>query len=502
MRITGILSTVVAALLLTTSCNDSYPGLNYEPNPDDLPKNDEEINIDKTPIKLYTNNPAYFSIVSDTRGTRGTGAFEAVEADDISKAKYYGSTFNVFAFRAYNFNDPKGGQGVLTEAPSMRRYSYATNGNSDFADSEHTSCLLDGADYKLGMGFRFEEDTYIGTTGSLVKDWNDELYYSDRYQDVGYNFFGYYVDDLDVNSYQRESDAISYDINIDGYQDILAGYAKPLTDDDFKEDGVYANASNIQEEERQKILSIPGNYSTYAAHRNINPVLDMKHQLTLLKFQAYAGSSSAKKVTITGISVQSLTHGKLTVASRKLEDCGLVFYPEDGVSNIQKPLAVGEVGNITTDASGRKIVGPYTPHLRNGGYNVVWKDEWIDNPNPEATDKYVPTNEEKMAEAVKVGAGLLVAPQESYVVTLTYTFPDGANGALNEHKTTYKITPVKMAGEETASFKKGYMYNIKIGVYGLEKIEMGGSVQGWEEVELPPIDPDENPNNPAITHNS
>lgn len=37
---------------------------------------------------------------------------------------------------------------------------------------------------------------------------------------------------------------------------------------------------------------------------------------------------------------------------------------------------------------------------------------------------HVPTTKEKMDEAsVELGAGLLVAPQESYVVTLTYEFP-------------------------------------------------------------------------------
>lgn len=501
--IINVLTATAAALLLTTSCNDSYPGLDYEPNPDEQPKNDEDVNIDQTPITLYTNNPAYFSVVSDTRkgiATRGTGTFESKDGEIDNMNRYLAARFHVFAFRAYNYNDPHGGQGALSAEPSMYKSKYATNVPSGYDDPERTSCLLDGVDYKLGMPFKFETDKFVGTIGALVKDnavYADDILYSDRYQDVGYNFFGYYVDDLDLSNYTRDPDRITYDIAIDGYQDVLVGAAKNLTADDFTADGMYGNAQNLTDEEKEKILSIPGNYSTYAAHRNVNPVVDMKHQLTLLKFSAYAGSSSAKDVTITGISVMSLTKGKLTVASRNLDDCKLEFYPENGIDIVQKALQVGEAGTVSGE-EGNYTVSPCVPHLREGGYSVTWKDEWAENQQTATDGKHVPTNEEKKNEAVNIGTGLLVAPQESYLVTLTYTFPDGPNGSLKEHKTEYRITPSKADGEESASFKKGYMYPITIGVYGLEKIQMGGAVSAWGKGEDITIDPDDDPNNPDI----
>lgn len=494
--------TAAVTLLLTASCNVSYPDLDLPQG--EPPTNDEDVNIDKTSILLYTSNPAYFSVVSDTRGsvgTRGTGAFEPMETVAYNRDKYLNAKFHIFAFRAYNDADPNGGQGVLTEEPSMSRYRYAQDASEGNMDEYNTSCLLDGPEYKLGMPFKFEPDQFIGTMNVLTKDYPDDIYYSSRYQDVGYNFFGYFVDDLDLSNYTREKDKITYDIEIDGYQDVLVGAAKtPLTEADFAEGGIYEKAARLTEEEKQKILNTPGNYSTFAAHRNVHPVVNMKHQLTMLKFFAYPGASSAKDVVIKDISVMTLTKGTLTVASRNIDDCKLVFKPENAVDVLQKAVKLGEFQK-ETDESGEthNVYGKIKPGLRDEGYQVKWKDEWADNESqvvPGVT--HVPTTKEKMDEAsVELGAGLLVAPQESYVVTLTYEFPDGPNGQMKEHKTEYKITPAKKEGEQ-ASFEKGLLYNVKIGVYGLEKIQISGSVDGWGKGEDIDIDQDKNPNDPDI----
>lgn len=491
--------TAAVTLLLTASCNVSYPDLDLPQG--EPPTNDEDVNIDKTSILLYTSNPAYFSVVSDTRGsvgTRGTGAFEPMETVAYNRDKYLNAKFHIFAFRAYNDANPNGGQGVLTEEPSMSRYRYAQDASGGNMDEYNTSCLLDGPEYKLGMPFKFEPDQFIGTMNVLTKDYPDDIYYSYRYQDVGYNFFGYFVDDLDLSNYTREKDKISYDIEIDGYQDVLVGAAKtPLTEADFAEGGIYEKAASLTKEEKQKILNIPGNYSTFAAHRNVHPVVNMKHQLTMLKFFAYPGASSAKDVVIKDISVMTLTKGTLTVASRNIDDCKLVFKPENGVDVLQKAVKLGEFQK-ETDGNGEthNVYGNIKPGLRDEGYQVKWKDEWADNESqvvPGVT--HVPTTKEKMDEAsVELGAGLLVAPQESYVVTLTYLFP-GPNG--DKHETVYKITPAKKEGEQ-ASFEKGLLYNVKIGVYGLENIQISGSVDGWGKGEDIDIDQDKDPNDPNI----
>lgn len=137
--------TAAVTLLLTASCNVSYPDLDLPQG--EPPTNDEDVNIDKTSILLYTSNPAYFSVVSDTRGsvgTRGTGAFEPMETVAYNRDKYLNAKFHIFAFRAYNDADPNGGQGVLTEEPSMSRYRYAQDASGGtWTSTTHRVCSTD-----------------------------------------------------------------------------------------------------------------------------------------------------------------------------------------------------------------------------------------------------------------------------------------------------------------------------------------------------------------------
>lgn len=88
--------TAAVTLLLTASCNVSYSDLDLPQG--EPPTNDEDVNIDKTSILLYTSNPAYFSVVSDTRGsvgTRGTGAFEPMETVAYNRDKYLNAKFRI-----------------------------------------------------------------------------------------------------------------------------------------------------------------------------------------------------------------------------------------------------------------------------------------------------------------------------------------------------------------------------------------------------------------------
>lgn len=478
----SVLTVAAASMLLATSCNSSYPGLDYEPNPDELPKNDEDIAIDKIPIKVYTNNPGYFSLVSDTRGT---GAFE--EGD---MPKYLDATFHVFAFRAFN----PGGQSVLTEDPDLTRSAYSPNKETS-NDPNNTSCLLDGKDYNLGMPFKFEKDVFTSTLGTLTKQVDDDVYWTERYQDVGYNFFGYHIDDFEPTAAttERTPDHIAYNVELDGYRDILMGYADPITEEDFAEGGIYGKdkMQNITDAERDKILATPGCYSTYAAHRNINPIIRMKHQLVLMKFKAYAGAESAKNIRITGVSVYAPTKAKMYVATRHLEDCRMEF-DFSGETNNEgfnwKELQLSEPGERTTDADGNVVaIGKYPGKLKDGGYTVDWDPSWTEATPADARNPQ------------QLGAGILLPPADSYRVKLTYEYYDGSRNEWLPHVTEYKVRPAKKDNGDASLFEAGNLYNIKIAMYGLEKIELGGTVVGWiEDGSVKPIDPDENPNNPDI----
>ena len=148
-NIIRLMSASLTALLLATSCNNSYPGLDYEP--DRQPSNDEDLSIGQTPIKIYTRNPAFFSL--STRGTRGTGPFD----NETNLKKYDDAVFHVFAFRAGTGEDGTGGQGLLTMPVDLTMSAYSPT-HETAPDRNNQSCLLDGQDGMLGMPFRLVRD--------------------------------------------------------------------------------------------------------------------------------------------------------------------------------------------------------------------------------------------------------------------------------------------------------------------------------------------------------
>ena len=431
-KIPNILSMATAILLMMPACNSSYPGIEYEPNPDDQPSNEEDITVEKTPIKIYTDTPGFFSITNGTK-TRGTGAFE--EGDIV---KYLNTTFHVFAFRTGVGEDGTGGQPPLTEPVNLQRSAYSTNKSQ--ADPDNRSCLLDGEDYNIGMPFKFIPDENSQELKSLQAQVDYPLYYSGSYQDVGYSFFGYHIDDFEptaANTHRNDSE-IYYDIDIDGSRDILLGYAEPLKKEDFKNDeatnikGAYADLK-LSNEEVDRILEMHGGYSSYSGHRLVNPIIKMKHQLTRLK-DKYA------------------------------EDADEIWLSE----------AADEVGK------------PCPGHLRDEGYTVQWEDYMYD----------VPALQRPMTQ---IGSSLMLAPCKTYDLYLTYTFTK-ANGEVKHFKAHYVIQAPKNDGLSydpttgTNMFMPGIQYNIKIAVFGLQDIQISAAVSGWKEEKDPiVVDPDQNP---------
>lgn len=461
-----ILTATMGTLLLMSSCKDSYPGLDYQPNPDEVPSNNEDLPVEKTPIKLYTNNPGFFSLT-----TRGTGAFDPT---DNSK-KYLNSVFHVFAFRVGTGDDGTGGQGPIANTVNLQYSAYSDN--QGFRDNTNEFCLLDGHDYALGMPYRFIPDDNVGSMGGLTPVDEGEYYYSGTYQDVGYTFFGYHIDDfqpvLGVNAF-RSSSEIYYDVDLDGCRDIMVGYAEPLKAEDFKEGGTYweeVKALELSDEEIERILSMHGGYSSFAGHRHIDPILRLKHQLARFKFQAYPGDISANQVCIDSISITGPVKGKLVVAGRKHGHCSFEPYTD----------VVDEcwLSEATDDGS------PFPKRLREEGYVVHW-EEGMEN---------IPAMSRPMTQ---IGSSLLMASAKSYKMNLYYSFTR-ANGEKDRFKAIYTINPPKndnlsvdpATGER--KFMPGVLYNIKIAVYGLQEIKVSAQVDGWLDGGIIGIDPDQEP---------
>lgn len=521
-RKTNILSTLsmtVATLLLMPSCNSSYPGLDYEPQPGEEPSNDEDIKQEQTPIKIYTSTPGFFSL---TAGTRGTGAFPSVNPENPEiPEKYYKSTFHVFAFRTGTGADGNGGQGVLSGSTDLTRTVYAHGkdnnpSNTTVLDPTNTSCLLDGEDYYKGMPCEFVKDGSLSALKPIPPSPEDDrtVYYSGNYQDVGYSFFGYHIDDFTptINNTHRNESEIYYDIEVDGNQDILLGYAEPITEKDFeggedKEDGKFYEITHnrLSDEEKKRILDAKGGYSAYAGHRLIHPTINLRHMLTQLKFKAYPGDNSADHVTITGISVRAAKTGKMTVASRRLSDIKLeypIIRNTDSSSDIKAKTKLYWLTEPAAEVGGTCPKAEHTdsddPELNNGkdkygnnvlnDYKVTWDESLRDTP----------VNQRPMTD---LGGSLLLPTSCVYDVNLHYTFlkqdKEDEKGKEERFVANYRIHAPENDGgisydPETGEYRfmPGVIYTIKIGVYGLQKIEMSGSIEGWGNGGDIIVDPD------------
>lgn len=479
------MAVALTALLFTTSCNQSYPGLYYEP--DDVPSNDEDLKIEKTPIKIYTRTPAFFSLT--TRNTRGTGAFD----DENNQKKYNDATFHVFAFRAGTGNDGTGGQGTLERAVDLSMSAWSKDRKND---TYNESCLLDGEDYLLGMPYRFavndnetSADANRTQYGSLEPTISDPVYYSGTYQDIGYNFFAYYIDDWKPTAAQthRVADGITYDIDIDGNRDLLLGHANQLTVAEFEKDGNYYDL-HLSQEDRDRILGMAGGYSTFSGHRNVHPVIRMKHALTRLVFQAYPGNESADRVRIKGITVKSCSRANMKVAGRKYDDCGITFPEYASNKSLWKEMQLCDA-KLNEDGT---ATGTINPEGFNAPYVVTYD------------------NTQTKQQLTTLGTSLLLVPEKNYEVKLYYDFIT-ESGETKSFAAIYYINAPKDDGisvDENGEnrFMPGVMYNIKIGVFGLEKIVMDASVEGWSNggsIEIDPDNPGTDPNlpgtNPDIT---
>lgn len=442
----------VAMLIALSACSESYPGL-------EATKNSETTNqegMDKTPIMLYVNEQDIFSV-----STRGTGAFDS---EDTTFKKLDNSTFYVYAFRS-----AKDAQGPLTSEVDLRKSAYSTSASSK--DSDNESCLVDGSNYNLGMSATSDHDGALNLQ-SQTEVGADHLYYSSMYQDVGYNFFAYYIDNFKPTSENthRSADKISYDIDIDGMQDILCGSAPSITDSLYK--ARYSKISTISDADKNKIINI-GAYSTFAAHRGVDPQIDLKHALTRLRFTAYPGDENANNITINKIVLQSRTKGTLTVAARDKDSVGITF------SNATSNLSLHEASpdGIQPCAEFVPKTVTYTPDME----SLNWYDR----------------------TGLRLGESMMLCPDTAYIVTLYYTQAvdyGGTTGVIDKQITsTYKIkAPQTSESFDKAlnryAFMAGKVYDIKVAVYGLQTIKISVTIAGWQEVETPIlIDPDQDP---------
>ncbi len=470
---------ILLSVLATTfvmACSDSYPSLSYEEEENNLAL--EEINNDKisgrTQVLMFVNPQALFTI-----STRGTGLFPPKDAET------YGP-IHIFAFR-----DGKNISGTeLTNEADFRKTAYATTNNaSGFAAEgpDNGDCLVDGEDYLLGLPTTIN----INTSGQLENYYENKTeqpiyYYSNKYQETPYNFFAYYIDDLSktlsVGKVKREAHKISYDIQIDGYQDIMCGTAPKLTDsinntlvlfDRYKDQvrGLRENNPNTF----NQILN--SGYSKFSADRGIHPYIDLDHQLVQLQFKAFPADETSKDIIIEGINVICKARANMTVASRDLEadPLGLKFYED---KHPLKLFVHPDSIKGYTDDNGTEV----------RGYRLIFDKE----KDPDLTDY-----EWQDQPQQQIGEQIFVSPDSMYEMEICYRqkykkIKESDDGIWSQTQITKK--QIRLSGADRQKpFEAGKIYTLYIAVYGQKEIQVFSTFEDWKvaDDEITPIDFDD-----------
>ena len=293
-----------------------------------------------------------------------------------------------------------------------------------------------------------------------------------------YDFWGYRVDDAvagtpDVKLVDDTDNEVAadqatkrvVDIVINGSQDIMAGKATPSADEVTKLGNYGENF-----------------YSAYAARKGVQPNITFNHLLTRFTFEVRAGSKATagegasgntEAVRVQGVSVESLTNGKLTVAYKgeTKEDADLLTFTGDASPLTLKQRAAGAADNNV-------------PLVDLVEVPLTW---------PAVGDATV-------GDVIPVGEALLVAPgQTEYPLTIALAQKVKKNVADTEKEdmALEQKAIIKMDG--TKKFEPGKSYKVTITVYGLEEIEVTATLVPWADGGSIDIDDDRNPNEGQYT---
>lgn len=418
---------LAAAGMLTACSNDDTLGGNGEQN-----ASEQQIRL---------------GVASSKVQTRGTGTVGGMTEDEN---KWAGQTLWVY----------------MLQKGSMELGYYKTP--ADAAGAAVGTAVFDNKEFKA-------PNTAESTVSGLATTADGTIAY---YPVSGnYDFWGYRVDDavtgtpdvklVDDTDTEVAADQATkrvVDITIDGSQDIMAGKATPSADEVTKLGNYGQNF-----------------YSAYAARKGVQPNITFNHLLTRFTFEVRAGSKATagagasgntEAVRVQGVSVESLTDGKLTVAYKgeTKEAADLLTFTGDASPLTLKQRAAGADNNA--------------PLVDLEEVALTWPADAA------AT----------VGDVLPVGEALLVAPgQTEYPLTIALaqkvkkntTAADKEDMAL-EQKATIKI-------DGTQKFEPGKSYKVTITVYGLEDIRVTATLVPWADGGSIDIDDDRDPNNGKYT---
>ena len=355
--------------------------------------------------------------------SRGTYVGELPEDDDAPLTE---NIPIVLGFGVSSFDILTRGSGAVESGTNLefwknaKFYVYAFNKNVEtdlsvrWSEANEDICLLDanrlsedgGQSSSHGKEVRVKVDN-----SNLMpffpddKTGSQDIYYNMKHTDWPYNFFAYYLDDLDLTQLQcvREKNRIYYDVELDGRRDFMSSVANPKLQEDK-----YANNPY-----KQKIMDRA--YSAYSASHGLNPVFSFQHHLVRLRFvicrpeEGGSVPSINECLVVKKVSVKSKVRGRFTVAVNDIDadDAGK---PHVGLSFNREDYASEEAYANSED---------YLYLLKKNG-EEIGSDGWcrvIDckkYSELSAEDKKKPSFLGKEDENDNSGASLLLAPATTY----------------------------------------------------------------------------------------
>lgn len=487
----------VLTFSLCACSGDSYPGLTY----DEINYSLYDINSEgssRLPITVFIENPLYIPAASGgTRADLGTGPWdEYIDIDgsrkqdeDWSLKRRRNTYFHLFAFREKAEDNPP------LNTPVDLRFTFY-----DDEPSGNGNCLIDAtADgdntIQPGMPVQINDEDESISLLRQKSNVTEYMYWSYTYQQTSYVFSMYHIDDLGTFNYPSHitrrsgsGNQIYYDFKINGQHDVMFGRSvRPTTVDEVKA-LVPVSAEELTDNELKNMVEY--GYSTYSAHRNMNPKITMNHCLTRLQFYAYPGDSTVNYITVTGIDVESKTNAHLLVASNNPADELGLHWSND----TKEYVSIGQWNDDKTlveDFEGFTFApSDYVPDVR-------WQDQ----------------------NKKKIGAPIMLAPEEIFNIRVRYRqavpdydelgrpiplLDDAGNQMYDEYgvpmistsirdlTTPYRISPpaFDVDGNPQTFFKPGYIYNISLVIYGLAGIKVYVDITPWNQGGDVDVEPD------------
>lgn len=413
--------------------------------------------------------------------SRGTYVGELPEDDDAPLTE---NIPIVLGFGVSSFDILTRGSGAVESGTNLefwknaKFYVYAFNKNVEtdlsvrWSEANEDICLLDanrlsedgGQSSSHGKEVRVKVDN-----SNLMpffpddKTGSQDIYYNMKHTDWPYNFFAYYLDDLDLTQLQcvREKNRIYYDVELDGRRDFMSSVANPKLQEDK-----YANNPY-----KQKIMDRA--YSAYSASHGLNPVFSFQHHLVRLRFvicrpeEGGSVPSINESLVVKKVSVKSKVRGRFTVAANDIDadDAGK---PHVGLSFNREDYASEEAYANSED---------YLYLLKKNG-EEIGSDGWcrvIDckkYSELSAEDKKKPSFLGKEDENDNSGASLLLAPATTYSARIF--LDEDKSSALG---TKYVDVDLEPSGE--TGFVAGGAYVIYLTINSLSSVDANVEAGEW-----------------------